>query len=149
MKRCDSPPRARAALDRGDLAWLSNLHDQAESLRVPDRLSAPAIIRPWEVSLQVESAINRSRGVSPAAHLDPVPTGNERQWWTVPGLARTLRQQSRHDAKCITPKIKFRLRHGSTRRAGSRSRFGRRQVFRAKDGRVASGRSRKSAGRIP
>jgi general secretion pathway protein D len=68
--------RARVALDKGDLASAQQLAKQAESLGVPDSAYVSGDIRPWEVLLQVESALNRNRGVAPAAHFDTVPTGS-------------------------------------------------------------------------
>lgn len=70
--------RARAALDRNELALAKQLAEQADSFHVPDSSFAPGDVRPWEVLLQVESAINRSQGVVPAGHFEPVPAaGNE------------------------------------------------------------------------
>ncbi|MGE0758536.1 MAG: hypothetical protein AB7O38_16030 [Pirellulaceae bacterium] len=65
--------QARAALDRGDLLAAKQLASQAESLRIPENEFGANEIRPWEVMLQVDSAINRRNGVVPAANYDAAP----------------------------------------------------------------------------
>lgn len=67
---------ARAALDRGDLAPALRFAEQAQAMKIPDAAFAPGEVRPWEVLMQVQSAVHRhGAGVAQAGHVQPaVPT---------------------------------------------------------------------------
>jgi len=63
---------ARAALDRGDLAVALRLAEQAQAMKIPDSSFAPGDLRPWDVLMQVQSAIHRrGQGVAQANHVQP------------------------------------------------------------------------------
>jgi len=63
---------AQVALDRGDIQGAKNLADQAEAIQVPDSAFGEGDLRPWEVGLRIQSAINRRTDVQPAANFEPV-----------------------------------------------------------------------------
>jgi len=66
--------QAQAALQRGDLTSARQLAQQAQAIRVPESEFAPGETRPWELVLQINSAINRrgGSGVQPPANYEPV-----------------------------------------------------------------------------
>lgn len=76
--------QARLALDRGDLQTAARLAEQAESLNVPDTAFAAGEIRPWQMSLEVNSAQVRRQGVVQASgNADAVP---EQQYPVTPSV---------------------------------------------------------------
>ncbi|MBP85394.1 MAG: general secretion pathway protein GspD [Planctomycetaceae bacterium] len=70
--------QAQIALQRGDLASAKQFAEQAQAIRVPDSEFQRGETRPWEVLLQVQSAMSR-RGegsrVMPAGNFEIMPAG--------------------------------------------------------------------------
>lgn len=70
--------QAQIALQRGDLANAQQFAEQAQAIRVPDSEFRRGETRPWEILLQVQSAIkHRGQGsrVMPAGNFETVRAG--------------------------------------------------------------------------
>lgn len=65
--------QAKMALDRGDAVAAREFITKANSLRVPDSEYAPGMLRPWEVSLEVDRAerLRNNFGVTTASATMP------------------------------------------------------------------------------
>ena len=70
--------QARLAFDRGDLRAAQQFAEQAHALNVPDEAFAPGETRPWQVLLQVNSALSRNQNVVQAAGNQPPGTSEPR-----------------------------------------------------------------------
>lgn len=73
--------KAQMAFTRGDLASARHFAQQAQDIRVPDSQFRQGETRPWELLLEIESAMNR-RGpasrVAPAGNFEVMPAGGVR-----------------------------------------------------------------------
>ena len=67
--------QAQAALARGDLRSAQQFAENAKAIQVPDHEFAQNEMRPWELSLQIQSQINRQGGsrVVPAGNYETIP----------------------------------------------------------------------------